>query len=150
MLKLTETRRSLPISLLRTRELIMEEFRPVLSRHGITEQQWRVLRVLGESDSAMDATTVANRSCLRAPSLTRILRTLSDNGLVETMKDSNDGRRILVNLTPAGAAFIDRVTPESLQVFARLRQTVGDERWDALVTLLGDIRNDINRARQSD
>ena len=59
------TSRSLPISLLQTRELIMEVVRPMLVRHSITEQQWRVLRVISE-DVRLDASTVAARACLRS------------------------------------------------------------------------------------
>ena len=41
----TETSKSLPIAMLRAREAIMLSFRPVLAKHGFTEQQWRVLKV---------------------------------------------------------------------------------------------------------
>src|ERR1043166_1624554 len=38
--------RSLPMSLLRAREAVMRQFRPSLRSHGLTEQQWRILRAL--------------------------------------------------------------------------------------------------------
>ncbi|MDP7101742.1 MAG: hypothetical protein QF503_11390, partial [Rhodospirillales bacterium] len=38
--------RSLPMALLRAREAVMERFRPSLRTHGLTDQQWRVLRAL--------------------------------------------------------------------------------------------------------
>src|SRR5208283_3623306 len=41
-----EFSRSLPMSLLRAREAVMRHFRPSLRRHGLTEQQWRILRAL--------------------------------------------------------------------------------------------------------
>lgn len=44
--ELSATRRTLPMALLRLRERVMAEFRPIMSEHGVTEQQWRVLRVL--------------------------------------------------------------------------------------------------------
>ena len=40
--------RSLPMQLLRAREAVMQRFRPMLHQHGVTEQQWRVIRVLVE------------------------------------------------------------------------------------------------------
>ena len=39
---------SLPMALLRAREAVMRRFRPGLRCHGVTEQQWRVLRALAE------------------------------------------------------------------------------------------------------
>ena len=47
--RLTLADRSLPIMLLRAREAVMKRFRPMLKAHGLSEQQWRVLRVLNET-----------------------------------------------------------------------------------------------------
>lgn len=65
-----ETRRSLPIALLRAREAMMQHFRPMLAVHDLTEQQWRVLRVLAES-GAKDATQLAELAQILGPSLSR-------------------------------------------------------------------------------
>ena len=69
---LPETSKSIPIALLRAREAMMLSFRPLLLKHGFTEQQWRVLRVLGEKGSA-DAGQVSFEACILAPSLSRII-----------------------------------------------------------------------------
>ena len=144
--KLTPTRTSLPISLLRVREVIMESVRPMLASHDITEQQWRVLRVISEAGTA-DATTVADKACLLAPSLTRILRTLTAKGHVEVFKDAKDGRRSMMKLTQSGQLFMNKVAPESKEIFNDLRSIVGEDRWEALTTVLCDIRDDISKAR---
>jgi len=133
------TSRSLPISLLQTRELIREVVRPMLMRHRITEQQWRVLRVISE-DVRIDASTVAARACLLAPSVTRIVRALAERGFISSVRDVSDKRRTVLQLTGAGEAFIEKVSPESVEIFAKLRQTVGSERWEQLATLLSDIQ----------
>jgi homoprotocatechuate degradation regulator HpaR len=132
----------LPISLLQTRELIMEVVRPMLVRHSITEQQWRVLRVISE-DVRLDASTVAARACLLAPSVTRIVRALEKRGFISSVRDVSDKRRTVLQLTEAGDAFLEKVSPESAEIFAKLRRTVGAERWEQLATLLSDIRSDI-------
>ena len=41
---------SLPLQLLKAREAAMARFRPMLRSHGLTEQQWRVIRVLAAAD----------------------------------------------------------------------------------------------------
>ncbi len=61
---------ALPMALLRAREAVMARFRPLLDAHGINEQQWRVIRVLAEHPS-LDATDLAQRANILAPSLTR-------------------------------------------------------------------------------
>ena len=73
---------SLPLMLLRAREAVMDHFRPHLHYHGVTEQQWRVLRALVEFGS-LDAGTLARRVCLLMPSLSRILRDLASAGLLK-------------------------------------------------------------------
>ena len=40
------THRNLPRLLLQARESVIAHFRPILKAHGLTEQQWRVLRAL--------------------------------------------------------------------------------------------------------
>ncbi len=37
---------SLPMRLLRVREALMQNFRPHLLAHGMSEQQWRIVRAL--------------------------------------------------------------------------------------------------------
>ena len=43
--------RNLPSLLLQARESIMGHTRPFLRSHGLSDQQWRVLRVLGNNYS---------------------------------------------------------------------------------------------------
>ena len=38
--------RNLPLLLLQAREHVIARFRPILNAHGITEQQWRIVRAL--------------------------------------------------------------------------------------------------------
>ena len=48
------------MALLRAREAVMREFRAALRRHGLTEQQWRVLRALTARDE-MEILALADR-----------------------------------------------------------------------------------------
>jgi len=75
----------------------MDRFRPLLSRHEITEQQWRVLRLLNEADE-LDATQLAREACVLLRSLTRMLKLLEAQGLVKIRRDPKDRRRALARL----------------------------------------------------
>ena len=59
LISLFETNKSLTISMLKAREALMLSFRPMLAKHNFTEQQWRVLRVLGEKGPC-DASKLAH------------------------------------------------------------------------------------------
>ena len=130
--------RSLPMSLLRAREAVMRHFRPALRRHGMTEQQWRVLRTLSDA-GLLDATEVAEKAFILAPSLTRMLRSLEERGFITRHKDKDDGRRVLLTLAPAGQAIIDEVMPDSRRVYADLDARFGAERVEQLLDMLEEL-----------
>ncbi len=138
------TRLSLPISLLRAREAVMSHFRPMLARHDVTEQQWRVVRVIYEAGT-LDASEVAERAFILAPSLTRMIRSLEERGFISKHKDQSDGRRVLLRIAPAGEALIHEVTPDSRKIYAEIEARFGRQRMDALLELLDELasyRND--------
>ncbi len=123
------------MSLLRAREAVMSHFRPMLDRHGVNEQQWRVIRVLGEA-GALDATQVAERANILAPSLTRMIKTLTERGLIERARDADDRRRLLLAIAPAGRDLLRRVSPDSARIFAELEGRFGKDRVEDLMDLL--------------
>jgi homoprotocatechuate degradation regulator HpaR len=126
------TNQTLPIALLRAREAVMEQFRPMLQRHGITEQQWRVLRVIREAGET-DAGDLARNACILAPSMSRIIRTLEGKGFVVTRKDPNDGRRAMIRLTKDAEAFISEIAPESASIYSALEERAGKKQIAELI-----------------
>lgn len=133
--QLPDTQRSLPIALIRAREKVMAPIRDMLSETGITEQQWRVLRVLSEHDS-LDATDVADRASLHQPSLTRILKTLSEKGFITRSQDAEDRRRQVVVLTAEGHSVIEDNMAHATQIAEALRDALGNASFDQLLDLL--------------
>ncbi len=133
-----QTRRSLPMALLRARETVMQNFRPMLERHGVTEQQWRVIRVVAEAGS-IDATEVASKASILAPSLTRIIKTLEQRKLLRRRRDDNDGRRVLLALTPAGEELLSNAIPESLAAHQSLERKIGAGKLGLLLDLLDEV-----------
>jgi len=121
------TRRSLPISLLRARELVMARFRPMLARHDVTEQQWRVIRVLGE-ESPLGASEVAVRAAILGPSLTRIIKALEARGMITRDVHASDARRVDL-----------AITPERRSIFEEIERKHGRPQLDALLDLLEEL-----------
>lgn len=126
------TRRSLPIALLRVREKVMDRFRPMLLKHGVTEQQWRVIRVLDEAPG-IDMGALAEAANILAPSLSRMTRGLEVRGLLDVSRTPGDGRRASLRLTDEGTALIRRIAPESAAVRAGIEAQVGADRIKALL-----------------
>ncbi|KQV37029.1 homoprotocatechuate degradation operon regulator HpaR [Rhizobium sp. Root1204] len=131
-------RRSLTIGLLRAREAVMSHFRPILAEHDVTEQQWRVIRVLSERGT-LDASEVADKASILAPSLTRMIRSLEERGFITKRRDKGDGRRTLLQITAAGQNVIDEVMPESIRVYEQIDAKYGAEKVEMLLNLLEDL-----------
>ena len=86
-----QTSENLSLLLLKARESTVACIKPVLTRYNLTEQQWRVIRVLyqvGESN----AQDLAVQSCILSPSLSRILARLTEDGIVLRKTNSDDQR----------------------------------------------------------
>ena len=132
------TRRSLPMALLRAREAVMARFRPLLAEHDVTEQQWRVIRILGESGT-LDATELASRCCILTPSLTRMIRALAQRKLITRRKNAEDGRRLILDVTPKAHAMIASMMPEINAVYEALENEFGKDRLEGVLDVLEDL-----------
>ena len=123
---------------LKAREAAMSRFRPMLRRHGLTEQQWRVIRALAAYQK-IDASELARRSFLLAPSLTRILQFLERAKLIKRSSDANDQRRSVFALTGKGRRIYDEVGPDSELLYAEIENKFGANKLEALYTLLAEF-----------
>ena len=135
---LPSTDRSLPIALLRARERVMGPIRALLSDVNLTEQQWRGLRV-GQESGPTDPTQISEEACLLLPSLTRILQKLEEKQLISRSRDESDRRRQVITITAAGEQIIDDNIGASMELAARTRNKMGEERYEALLDLLNDL-----------
>ncbi len=137
-----EFSRSLPMSLLRAREAVMRQFRPSLRSHGLTEQQWRILRALAAVD-AIEVTELAHVAFLLGPSLSRILRDLEARHLIERKTAKTDLRRAVVSISAKGLKLIEAVAPSSEAIYAAITRRYGArklaELQDMLRTLEGSL-----------
>lgn len=141
---LPTTTRSLPISLMRAREQVMAPIRKMLANSDITEQQWRVLRVLSEA-GPMDATSLADRSCLLVPSLTRIAQSMKTKGLVTQEPDPEDRRRQMIAITNDGQNVIDENMEEANLIAQGFRNKLGDDNFEKLIDLLNLLDEESNK-----
>ena len=141
---LREFSKSLPMLLLRSHQAVMAEFRPMLREHGITEQQWRVLRAL-TTDASVRISRLAALTLISGPSLTRILRSLEERGLIARRAEPGDQRAALISIAPAGARLIETVAPHSEQRYRSIAQRIGEREMDQLYGLLAALPDRLRR-----
>jgi homoprotocatechuate degradation regulator HpaR len=126
------------MTLLRAREVIMAHFRPMLARHDITEQQWRVLRVLAEA-GPLEATELASQASILPPSLTRIIKALEQRRFITRSRVKGDGRRARLAISPAGVALIEELAPERVAIYDAIEKRFGAEQHEKLLDMLEEL-----------
>jgi homoprotocatechuate degradation regulator HpaR len=136
--------RSLPMSLLRAREAVMRHFRPSLRDHGLTEQQWRILRALAAVD-AIEVTELARVAFLLGPSLSRILRDLEARHLIERKVAKADLRRAVVSISAKGLRLIEAVAPTSEAIYAEMTARYGARKLRQLQAMLHALEDSLSQ-----
>ncbi len=130
--------RNLPRLLLQAREAVMAHYRPGLREQGLSDQQWRVLRVLGEHGLA-DTGRVAREATIPGPSLTGVLARMERDGLVRRRRDPADQRRTVVEATPKGLRLVERLAGHIEDHYRGLERSLGKQKLAQLYGLLDEL-----------
>jgi homoprotocatechuate degradation regulator HpaR len=117
--------RNLPLVLLQARERVLSHFRPILNANGITEQQWRIVRVLYEKAS-LEPREIVELCRISSPSMAGVLARMQELGLVTRRRVDHDQRRVRVALTPRARAMAARMAPQIEATYRRIEQQIGE------------------------
>ena len=134
----TFTHRNLPRLLLQARESVMARARPSLREHGLSDQQWRVLRVLGELGT-VDTGRVAREAFILGPSLTGVLARMERDGLVRRERDPLDQRRSVVAATPRGMKLVEKLSVSVEEHYGWMERSLGRQKLAQLYGLLDEV-----------
>ncbi|MDB5751806.1 MAG: transcriptional regulator, MarR family [Ramlibacter sp.] len=134
----TFVHRNLPRLLLQARESVMAHTRPSLREHGLSDQQWRVLRVLGEHGT-VDTGRVAREAYILGPSLTGVLARMERDGLIRRQRDAADQRRTSVEATAKGLQMVAQLSDTIETHYQWLEQSLGKQKLEQLYLLLDQL-----------
>jgi len=126
------------MALLRARESAMTYFRPMLNQFGLTEQQWRVIRVLQEFGK-LEFRELSQICCIQPPSLTGILTRLERDALVRRQRSAIDQRRLHVSLTRKGVARFKALSDHIEVGYRALERRLGSGRFKALMSIVQEL-----------
>lgn len=132
------THRNLPRLLLQARESVMAHTRPRLRAHALSDQQWRVLRVLGEH-GVVETGKVAREAFILGPSLTGVLTRMERDGLIRRARDPADQRRTVVEATDKGMQLVDTLSQTIETHYAWMEQSLGKQHLAQLYELLDQV-----------
>ena len=119
-------RRNLPLLLLQAREHVIAYFRPLLNEHGLTEQQWRIIRVLLDR-APLEPRQIGELCRISSPSLAGVLARMEEMGLIRRERVPSDLRRVTVSLTPASRAIAATLAPRIEAIYQRIETLIGAE-----------------------
>ena len=118
--------------LYRALDAVMPRFRRIFNEFGLTEQQWRVLRVLWEHD-AIAFRALAEATLIPAPSLVGVVDRLTKQGLVGRQRSETDRRNVFVHATDKGRELHRQVRPKVDEAYAALRASIDADEWQQLI-----------------
>ncbi|MBT8098453.1 MAG: MarR family transcriptional regulator [Gammaproteobacteria bacterium] len=124
--------RSLPMMLQAALDAVMPRFRAIFHEFGLTEPQWRVLRVLWEGE-VTSARRLADLTLIPPPSLVGVIDRLVQAGLVVRRRAGDDRRAVRLSVTAAGRAIEAKVMPRTASAYADLKMSVDAETWEQLI-----------------
>lgn len=130
--------RNLPLLLLQAREGVMAQFRPILNAHGVTEQQWRIVRALLEQ-GPLEPRQIGQVCHISSPSLAGVLARMDDLGLVQRARMPQDQRRVLVQLTAHSQALATTMAPAIEAAYAAIEAHIGREFIDSFYAALDEL-----------
>jgi DNA-binding MarR family transcriptional regulator len=112
-------------AIFRAADRLRRHFTPLLESHGVTLQQYNVLRILrGAGDEGLCTLALAGRMIEQAPGITRLIDRLEAKSWVRRERSQGDRREVRCHITPAG-----------LRLLAKLDEPVEQLDDDAVNTL---------------
>ena len=130
--------RNLPRLLLQARESVMAHTRPSLRMHGLSDQQWRVLRVLGEHGT-VETGRVAREAYILGPSLTGVLTRMERDGLIRRERDPADQRRTVIEATAKGLKLVEKLSRTVEAHYEWMEKSLGKQKLAELYALLDQV-----------
>ncbi|MBX3552043.1 MAG: homoprotocatechuate degradation operon regulator HpaR [Pseudolabrys sp.] len=123
------------MQLMRAREAVMARFRPHLKARDLSDQQWRIIRALSETNS-LEIVALSACCCIHPASLSRMLPALEQEGLIKRQGHVRDQRRSVISLTVHGRRLFREMGPESEAIYAALARDIGTARLSQLYAML--------------
>ncbi len=118
--------RNLPLLLLQGREQVIARFRPILNEHGITEQQWRIVRALIDT-GPLEPREIGELCRISSPSLAGVLSRMEELGYIKRKRLDHDQRRVRVSLTALSRKLSAAMAPKIEATYRGIEMLIGTE-----------------------
>lgn len=128
------------VSLLVAAGHLLQALEEVCARHGITAEQYNMLRVLRDAHpEGQPRNKVATHCTHRGADVTRMLDRLEREGLVARARAPEDRRCSMARITKAGLKLLGRIEPEISAEMRRLTKSLSPAELRQLTRLSGAL-----------
>ena len=129
------------LGLMRTAEAVKRSLAHVIEPHGITAQQYNVLRILrGAGPEGLPTLTIGERMIEHTPGVTRLVDRLERKGLVSRIPCPKDRRRVFCVITAKGLELLTELDEPVNRWDSQAVSVLLPSDLDSLITLLDRVR----------
>jgi|SRR5579862_6358573 len=141
--RFADPRQEAVIALLRTADVLRGRIEAHLLPHGVSPEQYNVLRILrGAPEHRLPTLEIASRMITRAPNITRLIDKLVTKKFVSRCDHDRDRRVVVVKLTPRGLDLVNGVSASVDEIDARGLAALSKAQVDTLIEILDAVRSD--------
>ena len=128
------------VNVMFTARFIELKFERIFKKHGLTSQQYNVLRILrGQYPKPICAGDVLSRMLDHSSNITRLMEKLLQKGLVERKINELNRRMHDISITPNGLAVLEKIAPDFNEVMIDYRK-IAPEQAEIVSDLLDQFR----------
>src|SRR3954451_2357896 len=133
------------VGLMRTADLVRRQMTAQLEPHGITLQQFNVLRILrGAGEAGLPTLEVAERMIEQTPGITRLLDRLEAKELVRRERCPTDRRQVTCRISEPGLALLGTLDVPVAEAERVALSGLTEQQLAKLVALLDKTRNGLH------
>lgn len=98
-----------------------------------------------DDEDGLKVSQISDRLKIARPTVTQLVNSLQDKGLLDKKRDSQDKRVVRIHLSEKGKALAKQGTDEFYQRFEGLSEYLGKEKSGQLASLLKDVFDYFNK-----
>jgi len=132
------------LALYRTADMLRRQFSQLIEPHGISMQQYNVLRILrGAGKTGTPTLDIADRMIEMTPGVTRLLDKLEAKRLVRRERCPEDRRQVLCWITDSGLRLLAELDKPLAATGVKCMESLSMTEQQTLIRTLEKIRNSL-------
>src|SRR6185295_380184 len=140
--KFADPRQEAAIALLRTADVLRGRIEAALLPHGVSPEQYNVLRILrGAPAHSLPTLEIASRMITRAPNITRLIDKLVQKKLVSRCDHDHDRRVVVVRISPKCLELVNGISADVDDLDAKGLASLTKAQVESLIEILDAVRS---------